>query len=388
MSLFLTGATGYLGGYVLNELLTRTDERIAVLVRGKTRAEVVEKLWRALQLHRSADAFYESLPRIDFAFGDLHAPRLGLDEPTYHRLVEETESVLHIAASLNRKSDKACFNTNLRGTLSVIQLARAVRERRRLRRFSYVSTVAVAGARSSEVVLEDSAIDWSRSDYDPYGRTKKFTEHMIGELLQDVPVTIFRPSIVMGDPNIPETTQFDMVKAVSVLADLRLVPLRPETRVDIVSADYVGRAIAALHLGAPKHRVYHLSSGERSCTVREIAEALERDLGRPRYRFAPSLERPMGLAFDGMNALPGRNGLTLVGALMKVFWPYVTYDTVFNNQRVVDALGEVPKPFTTYSGPLLRFARQHRFRYPYRPLPPAKPSTIETTSSAPDSTAP
>ena len=48
-----------------------------------------------------------------------------------------------------------------------------------LRRFSHVSTVAVAGHRANEVVQEDSSIDWNRSDYDPYARTKKFCEHMV-----------------------------------------------------------------------------------------------------------------------------------------------------------------------------------------------------------------
>ena len=62
-----------------------------------------------------------------------------------------------------------------------------------------MSTVAVAGKRQNEVVTEDKSIDWERSDYDPYARTKKFCEHMIRQLLPEVPKTIFRPSIVLGD---------------------------------------------------------------------------------------------------------------------------------------------------------------------------------------------
>src|SRR5207248_2290114 len=81
------------------------------------------------------------------------------------------------------------------------------------RRFSLVSTVAVAGKRQDEVVTEDRAIEWDRSDYDPYARTKKFCEHMTRQLLPEVPITIFRPSIVLGDSRYPQTTQFDMVRA-------------------------------------------------------------------------------------------------------------------------------------------------------------------------------
>ena len=67
-----------------------------------------------------------------------------------------------------------------------------------------------------KLVTEDRSIEWERSDYDPYARTKKFCEHMVRELLPDVPLTIFRPSIVLGDSRYPETTQFDMVRVVRV----------------------------------------------------------------------------------------------------------------------------------------------------------------------------
>ena len=90
-----------------------------------------------------------------------------------------------------------------------------------LRRYSHVSTVAVAGRRQNEIVTEDASIDWARSDYDPYARTKKFGEHMVRQLLHDVPTTIFRPAIVMGDSRWPATTQFDMAQAFDVLASCR-----------------------------------------------------------------------------------------------------------------------------------------------------------------------
>jgi nucleoside-diphosphate-sugar epimerase len=101
--------------------------------------------------------------------------------------VDTTDSLIHCAASLNRKSEKQCLNVNLRGTLEVIQLARRAQNRNGLRRYSHVSTVAVAGKRKNEVVTEDAAIDWSRSDYDPYARTKKFCEHMARRAQDDFP---------------------------------------------------------------------------------------------------------------------------------------------------------------------------------------------------------
>ena len=147
---------------------------------------------------------------------------------------------------------------NLRGTLEVIKLGMQVDHYHGLRRFSHVSTVAVAGKRQDEVVTEDKSVDWNRSDYDPYARTKKFSEHMIRELLPDTPKTIFRPSIVLGDSRRAETTQFDMVRAFVFLAGLPALPLTARDRVDIVNVDFVADAIATLHV-KETHAIRHLS---------------------------------------------------------------------------------------------------------------------------------
>ena len=115
----------------------------------------------------------------------------------------------------------------------------------------------------------------TESDYDPYTRTKKFCEHMIRQLLPDVPKTIFRPSIVLGDSRRGETTQFDMVRAFVFLAGLPALPLHPRDRVDIVNVDFVADAIARLHVKEQtQYDTYHLSSGRDSQTFRQITESL------------------------------------------------------------------------------------------------------------------
>src|SRR5499425_703993 len=227
MAIFLTGATGYIGAHVAANLLQQYDSTLNLLVRGDDTHDAEMRLWRALQLHLPFPRFYEYLQaKIRIFVGDLTSPHFGLDQSGYDRLVHTTDSVIHCAASLNRKSEKSCLNVNLRGTLEVVQLARRSHYYHGLQRFSNVSTVAVAGKRSHEFVGEDRAIDWERSDYDPYARTKKFCEHMVRELLSDVQITIFRPSIVLGDSRYGETTQFDMVKAFAFLASLKALPFR------------------------------------------------------------------------------------------------------------------------------------------------------------------
>jgi hypothetical protein len=54
---------------------------------------------------------------------------------------------------------------------------------------------------------------------------------------------------------------------------------------------------------------------------------------------------------------------------MKVFWPYLDWNTVFDNSRVVAELAESPAKFSDYAYPLLKFSRKNKFRYPAKPWP-------------------
>ncbi|HXL22703.1 MAG TPA: SDR family oxidoreductase [Candidatus Dormibacteraeota bacterium] len=369
MAIFVTGSTGYLGSYLVAGLLTEYRDNLNLLVRAKSVQEARERLWTSLQLHLNFPQFADFLnARVRMFLGDLTTERFGLADDEYHALVDTTDSMIHCAASLNRKSEKQCMNVNLRGSLEVMQLARRAQNRNGLRRYSHVSTVAVAGKRQNEVVTEDAAIDWSRSDYDPYARTKKFSEHMVHQLLPDVPHTIFRPAIVLGDSRRPETTQFDMVQAFDLFSRLPVLPLRPRDRIDIVPANYVGKAIVTIHQKEePLHGIYHLSSGEGSQTYEELTDALATQSGGRRPAYWPAFGKP----FSGTaNWLANRSGAVGYGAsLLKVFWPYLDWNTVFDNSRVVAELGEAPAKFATYALPLLKFSRENHFRYPARPWP-------------------
>ena len=372
MAIFLTGSTGYIGAHVAANLLDQQGAGLNLLVRGKDAHDAEVRLWQAMQLHMDFPRFYEHLQtRIRIFVGDLTTPLFGLDRDAYDRLIHTTDSVIHCAASLNRKSEKSCLNVNLRGTLEVVQLARRSHYYHGLRRFSNVSTVAVAGKRSNEVVTEDHSIEWDRSDYDPYARTKKFCEHMVRELLPEVPITIFRPSIVLGDSRYAQTTQFDMVKAFVFLAGLPALPFRPNDKIDIVNVDFVADAIATLHSKeSPQYDTYHLSSGTGSQTFRELTTALAAAQEKRPPVFVPFMEKP----FSGsVNSLANRKGSVGHGAaLLKVLMPYLVWNTVFDNTRVTTELGRKPAPFSQYSFPLLKFSRDGNFTYPYQEWPATK----------------
>jgi long-chain acyl-CoA synthetase len=369
VAIFLTGSTGYIGAHIASNLLANPSDSLNLLVRARDAAEARLRLWRSLQLHMDFPEFEQRLNgQIRIFQGDITLPHLGLNAGDYADLVRTTDSVIHCAASLNRKSEKSCLNVNLRGTLEVIQLAQRARDAHGLRRFSHVSTVAVCGHRSNEVVEEDSSIDWNRSDYDPYARTKKFCEHMVRQLLPDVPVTIFRPSIVLGDSRKPETNQFDMVRAFVFLAGLPALPFRPGDRIDIVPVDYVANGVATLHRKEePLHSIYHLSSGRGAETFQELTNALARGQGKRGPTYLPSLEKPSSKMVD---ALAGRDGkIGGLARLLKVFLPYLVWNTVFDNARVMAEMGSQPARFSEYCLPLLQFSTKTHFVYPYKEWP-------------------
>ena len=162
-----------------------------------------------------------------------------------------------------------------------------------------------------------------------------------------------------------------MVRAFVFLAALPVLPFRPNHQLDIVPVEYVADAIATLHLKPnPKHDVYHLSSGTSSQTFRQLTNALAEARGGRKPLYAPFLRRSFGAL---VNMLAQRHG-TAVGygaSLMKVFLPYLDFNTVFDNTRVVNELDRAPVPFSEYSYPLLRFSTENRFRYNYREWPRA-----------------
>jgi thioester reductase-like protein len=371
VAIFLTGSTGYIGAHVAANLLEGHGASLNLLVRARSPQDAQLRLWQSLQLHLDFPRFYEYLQtKVRVFVGDLTAPGFGLSRDDYDRLLHTTDSVIHCAASLNRKSEKSCLNVNLRGTLEVLTLARHAEHYHGLRRFSEVSTVAVAGKRSNEIIAEDRSIEWDRSDYDPYARTKKFCEHMTRVLLPDTPITIFRPSIVLGDSRHAETTQFDMVKAFVFLAGLPVLPFRPDDKIDIVNVDFVASAITDLHQKDQlQYDTYHLSSGTASQTFRQLTTALAAQQQKRAPIFLPFTEKP----FSGsVNLLSNREGSLGYGAsLLKVFLPYLVWNTVFDNTRVTTELGRKPVPFSQYSFPLLQFSRANNFQYIYKPWPAA-----------------
>jgi len=135
-----------------------------------------------------------------------------------------------------------------------------------------------------------------------------------------------------------------------------------------VNVDFVAEAIATLHQkDRPQHDTYHLSSGIGSQTFREITKALA---AAAEQASARCLCRWRASVYGIGEFLANRKGAIAKGAsLMKVFMPYLTWNTVFDNTRVTAELGKKPVPFSEYGYPLMKFSSGNNFEYNYRPWP-------------------
>ena len=354
MGVFLTGTTGFLGSYLTAELLNRGDQPLFLLLRARNPKEAESRLWRALQLHFSFDKFEQfRKTRMKLFRGDITSPNLGLDPEDRKFLTRHTESIVHCAASLNRRSYEICANVNLKGTLEVVKLAREILADHPLRRFSNISTVAVSGHRRNEIVQEEGALRWNAPDLDAYGATKKMAEHLVRELLPETSVLTFRPSAIIGDSRFPATTQFEMVRAFAWLANISVLPFDPAWKIDIVPADFAAKAIAALHqVAQPKFDIYHVSSGSGSLTYRQIVAAL----GMGRSAFFPSLQTHFDRLCQWLSDRHPGWRISRMATLLKFFMPHLVENTVYDNARLVDALQETPPSFGDYAGTLVKFA--------------------------------
>jgi nucleoside-diphosphate-sugar epimerase len=153
-----------------------------------------------------------------------------------------------------------------------------------------------------------------------------------------------------------------------------VLPFRPTDKIDIVNVDFVADAIATLHQkDQPRYDTYHLSSGLGSQTFRELTSALAAAQQKRSPVFLPFAEKPFSTS---VNFLSHRKGSMAHGAsLLKVFMPYLVWNTVFDNTRVTSELGRKPVPFSQYGFPLLQFSRENNFQYDYAPWPAGRGGT-------------
>ncbi|MFF6877069.1 amino acid adenylation domain-containing protein [Streptomyces sp. NPDC012474] len=255
----LTGATGFLGAFLLRDLLARTTARVHCLVRGTDREHAEKRLRAALEEFGLWDPAVRH--RITVHQGDLGAPRLGVGAAAFDQLARQVGAVYHCGAQVNLAHAYAqARDANVTGTVEVLRLA-AVRGVP----VHHISTVGVFAGPA----LAGRGI----GPYEPLGRperlvhgytqTKWVAEHLVEQARRrGVTVSVYRPTRICGAVSNGACQRADFLwLLLKGCVQLGLAPALPEVAFDLVPVDYVSRAVVALS-GSPQAagRTFHLAS--------------------------------------------------------------------------------------------------------------------------------
>jgi thioester reductase-like protein len=194
--IFLTGATGFLGVYLLQELLERTNANIYCLVRAFDRISATERLKNNLERYSLWNKAIAS--RIIPVVGDLSKPMLGIDADSFEDLTQAIDTIYHSAATLNYVYPYSTLKAaNVLGTQEVLRLACLGKTKP----VHYVSSVAVFenAVYAGKVVSEQDSFDHWQGISLGYSQTKWVAEKLVkiaGE--RGLPVSIYRPPLIAG----------------------------------------------------------------------------------------------------------------------------------------------------------------------------------------------
>lgn len=183
LTIFLTGTTGFLGGKLLTNLLRTTDHNLLVLVRDMKKAE-------QLVANLPGDA----KSRIQLLRGDITEPNCGINAVEIESFTGKIDLFYHLAAlvKFDEELREELFSINYDGTKHALELAKLLL----VPKFFYISTAYTVGKHEFGV---EKLYPLGTSGHNPYEDSKVKSEHLAISYSDDFDVSIFRPSIIVGD---------------------------------------------------------------------------------------------------------------------------------------------------------------------------------------------
>ena len=357
MAYFVTGATGFIGRFLLAELLQREGTIYALC-----RASSLDKLDELS--HRLGAEEGRIVPVV----GDLSKPRLGVDAEEMERLDGRIDHFFHLAAIYDLTADgDSQRESNVEGTRHALQLAEAIHAGV----FHQVSSIAAAGLYRG-TFTEDMFDEAEDVEHNPYYLTKHESEGVVRHEAK-IPWRVYRPGVVVGHSQTGEIDKIDgpyyFFRTIQRLRGampswLRVIGVEGG-EINIVPVDYVAKAMDYIaHQPGLDYQAFHLTDPEPP-TVAGLIKILTKAAKAPSP--ATNLD---ARALDGLPvrlastvaSLPGARQVTdLVLAELGVpreMFAYLTYPTHFDStktQRVLAGTGITVPPLSSYAQTLWEY---------------------------------
>lgn len=381
----LTGATGFVGGELLEKLLRESTKTLICPVRADSDDAAAQRgADRLIELVGSdATSFHE---RVHWIRADIEEPHLGWNDATWHRIAMVTGEIFHCAASVSfdLPLDQA-HRINVLGTEHVHALALAAAERHgRFQRFHHVSTAYVAGLAKGRVSSDYLPPDKTSLFRNSYEQTKARAERYLRKQASGrVPVSIHRPSIIAGDSKNGRTTNWNVLYVPMKMVARGALPAFAyggRQLVDCVAIDVlVDAMIVFSQLDAKPLESHHVTAGPTAITATDVIQRTsERAATHPAFRpsdtkmLGPVAWRITTTAVAALARLPKRAGALRTKARLarrcidqcSVYLPYAKVDTIFDATRDHDVLrvfGVQMPAGSEYLDTIMRYALDTNF---------------------------
>ncbi|MGC4806825.1 non-ribosomal peptide synthetase [Micromonospora sp. DT233] len=301
----LTGATGFLGAFILRALLDRTDAVVHCLVRGADREQAATRLRRVMVDYGNWDDRDER--RIVTVLGDLSQPRLGLPEEVFDELARRVDAVYHVGAAVHLIAPYEQLRAaTVGGTTEILRLA----ARHRSVPVHHVSTVGVYAAPADHPIGPEHPTGPAHALQHGYTRSKWVAEGLIDAArARSLPATVYRPTRIAGHSRTGACQRGDYLwLLLKGCVQAQAAPAGVDAAFDLVPVDYVSAAVVTLsRLPSAAGRTFHLAAGRLL--------RLDTALGWLRSRGYPLPEVEPGQWLDRVGADPANAAFPLLGTL-------------------------------------------------------------------------
>ncbi len=186
--------------------------------------------------------------RVEVLKGDVSQAKLGLKDNEYEDLVHRLTHIIHTAADMRLDGPiDELRSANVQGTANVLEIARTANKDYGFSRYSHVSTAYVAGARKGDVPENSFTDEYGFSS--PYELSKYEGEKLVQAAKKELPISVFRPGMVVGDSKTGAIKTFNTIYFPLRLyfkGQMRIFPVRPSLKVNLIPVDYVADAVVNL----------------------------------------------------------------------------------------------------------------------------------------------